>query len=57
MGHNSPDYTHHLIEAIRLAYADVMAYGADPQKVKVPITGMLSKEYAEQRRKLISNEK
>jgi gamma-glutamyltranspeptidase / glutathione hydrolase len=46
-GHNSPEYLHHLIEAVKLASADRLAYayGAD-----VPITGLLSKPYAASQR-------
>jgi gamma-glutamyltranspeptidase/glutathione hydrolase len=40
-------------EAIKLAYADRNAYYGDPAFVKVPLTGLLSKPYAAQRRALI----
>ena len=49
MGHNSADYLHVLTEAMKLAYADRDSYYADPTFVKVPATGLLSKEYAKQR--------
>ena len=49
MGHNSADYLHVLTEAMKLAYADRDSYYADPTFVKVPSTGLLSKEYAKQR--------
>ena len=42
-GHNSVDYLHHLIETIKLASADRLAYAFTPD---VPITGLLSKAYA-----------
>jgi gamma-glutamyltranspeptidase/glutathione hydrolase len=48
-GHNSADYLHLLTEAMKLAYADRDSYYADPTFVKVPATGLLSKEYARQR--------
>src|SRR5260370_10854359 len=52
--HNSPDYLHVLTEALKLAFADRDHYIADPRVVKdIPIAGLLSKEYAAQRRKLI----
>lgn len=51
--HNSPEYLHLLIEAKKVAYADLYTYVADPQKSKVPVEGLLSKEYAAQRRDLI----
>ena len=46
-GHNSVEYLHHLIEAIKLASADRLAYGfsADP-----PVKGLLSAEYAASQR-------
>jgi gamma-glutamyltranspeptidase/glutathione hydrolase len=46
-GHNSTEYLHHLIEAIKLASADRLAYGfsADP-----PVKGLLSEEYAASQR-------
>jgi gamma-glutamyltranspeptidase/glutathione hydrolase len=49
MGHNSADYTHVLIEAMKLAYADRDTYYADQDFVEVPATGLLSKDYAKQR--------
>ena len=53
MGHNSPQYLHTLVEAIRLSFADAIKYVADPSVVHVPANELLSKEYASQRRKLI----
>jgi gamma-glutamyltranspeptidase/glutathione hydrolase len=41
------------IEAMKLAYADLARYNADPRFAKIPVKGMLSKEYARQRAKLI----
>jgi len=52
-GANSADYIHHVHEAIKLAYADRNAYYGDPAFAKVPMAGLLSKEYAADRRKLI----
>jgi gamma-glutamyltranspeptidase/glutathione hydrolase len=49
MGHNSADYLHVIVEALKLAYADRDSYYADPEFVDVPATGLLSKEYAQQR--------
>ncbi len=54
MGHNSPAYLHHVIEALKLGFADREAYVGDPRFVKdMPIEQMLSKEYAAKRRALI----
>lgn len=53
LGHNSADYLHLLIEAKKLAFEDRARHYADPDFSKIPITWLLSKEYAAQRRKLI----
>jgi gamma-glutamyltranspeptidase / glutathione hydrolase len=53
MGANSPEALHLLIEAIKVAKADVYRYVADPKFTKIPMAGMLSKAYATERRKLI----
>jgi gamma-glutamyltranspeptidase/glutathione hydrolase len=53
MGHNSADYVHTVHESIKLAYDDRNAFYGDPAFVSVPMTGLLSKEYAAARRKLI----
>jgi len=53
MGPKSPDYWHLLIEAKRLAYADRARYYADPEFAKAPVAELVSKPYAESRRKLI----
>jgi gamma-glutamyltranspeptidase/glutathione hydrolase len=53
LGHNSPEYLHLLIEAIKLAFADAKSYIADPDFMEIPLEGLLSNYYAEQRRHLI----
>ena len=50
---NPADRTHVMIEAKKLAYADMHRYVADQKFSRVPVAGMLSKEYAAQRAKLI----
>src|SRR2546423_14251872 len=40
---------HRKIEAMKLAYADLYRYNADQRFAKVPVAGLLSKEYAAQR--------
>jgi len=47
---------HLYLEASRLAFADRNAYLADPEYVDAPIAGILSKEYAAQRRTLIGKQ-
>jgi gamma-glutamyltranspeptidase/glutathione hydrolase len=53
-GHNSAEYLHLMVEAKKLAFADRDAYIADPDKVRVPERRLISKEYAAERRNLIS---
>src|SRR5947209_3524424 len=55
MGHNSADYIHISVEAIKLAFADREKYLGDMDFIKIPYAGLLSKEYAAERRKLIEN--
>ena len=57
LGHNSPEYIHLVAEAMKLAFADREWYYADPDFVGVPDQGLLSKDYAAERRKLIDLEK
>jgi gamma-glutamyltranspeptidase/glutathione hydrolase len=49
-----PKAEHLYIEASRLAFADRNAYLGDPEYVEAPVEGMLSKQYAAQRRALIN---
>jgi gamma-glutamyltranspeptidase / glutathione hydrolase len=44
---------HKKIEAMKLAYADLARYNADPRFAKVPLKGLLSKEYAREQARLI----
>ena len=53
MGHNSSAYIHTVAEALKLAFADRQAYYGDPDFASVPIDGLLSKEYAAGRARLI----
>ena len=57
MGHNSADYIHHLLEALKLAFGDREAYYGDPDFVDVPMDGLLSKAFAEERRRAIDPER
>lgn len=52
-GHNSADALHVMIEAKKLAYADLRKYIGDPKFSKIPVTGLLSDDYARDRAKLI----
>src|SRR5438874_9430147 len=53
MGRNSPETLHTMIEAKKIAWADRAKFYADPAFAKIPLTGLLSKKYATERRKLI----
>ena len=55
-GHNTVRSLHVMIEAKKLAYADMLRYVGDQRYAQVPVAGMLSKEYAKQRAELITNQ-
>jgi gamma-glutamyltranspeptidase/glutathione hydrolase len=46
LGPTSPEYWHLLIEAKKLAYADLYQYNADPNFTPVPLSKLLSAAYA-----------
>jgi gamma-glutamyltranspeptidase / glutathione hydrolase len=52
-GQNSADALQVMIETKKLAYADMYRYVGDPRFSQIPVQGMLSKQYAAQRAKLI----
>jgi gamma-glutamyltranspeptidase / glutathione hydrolase len=53
MGRNSPETLHAMIETKKIVWADRAKFYADPAFAKIPVTGLLSKNYATERRKLI----
>ena len=53
IGRNSPGTLHAMIEAKKIAWADRAKFYADPAFSKIPIAGLLSKEYAAERRRTI----
>ena len=53
VGHNTADYVHLFVEAKRLAFADLGAWLADPAKAKLPVTTLISKDYARRQRERI----
>ena len=53
MGFGSAEYIHHFVEAKKIAYADRAKYYADPDFNKIPTKYLISKNYAEKRRKEI----
>ena len=55
--HNSADALHIMIEAKKLAYADMYKYVGDPRFTPVPVKEMLSKDLAKRRAALIKMDK
>ncbi len=53
LGAFSPVEMHKRIEAMKLAYADLRRYDADPRTYDVPVKQLLSKDYARKRAALI----
>ena len=53
MGRNSAETLHVMIEAKKIAWADRAKFYADSEFAKIPLAGLLSKDYATERRKLI----
>jgi gamma-glutamyltranspeptidase / glutathione hydrolase len=56
-GHNSADALHVMIEAKKLAYADMHKYVGDPRFTPVPVKELISKEVAVNRARLIQMDK
>jgi gamma-glutamyltranspeptidase/glutathione hydrolase len=57
MGFGSAEYIHCFTEAKKLAFEDRAKYYADPDFASVPVETLISKSYANERRKLIDPEK
>ncbi|KAK4050422.1 hypothetical protein OIV83_003492 [Microbotryomycetes sp. JL201] len=53
----SADWFHPLIEAIRLAFADIHSHVGDPEFSYVPVKELLSKDYLRSRAKLFNKDK
>jgi gamma-glutamyltranspeptidase/glutathione hydrolase len=51
MGHNSPAYLHHLIEAKKLAYADLGRFVGDADHLDMPAEQLLTDEFIAERRR------
>ncbi len=56
MGHGHPEYVHVITECAKLAFADREAWYGDPHFVDVPMAALLSKDYVDRRRELVSEE-
>ena len=54
LGAGSSEELHLIAEAMQIAFADRAEYLGDPDFVKVPVAGLLSKDYANERRSHIS---
>src|SRR5215212_9502848 len=52
-GSNSPATLHAMVEAKKIAWADRAKFYADPDFAKAPVAQLISKPYADERRKLI----
>lgn len=52
-GDNTADYYHHMAEALKIAAADRDEWLTDPNFVNIPLEKLLSKPYADERRKQI----
>ena len=57
MGFGSADYIHLFIEAKKIAYEDRARFYADPDFNDIPVSELLSKEYATERGKLLDMKK
>ncbi|AZQ09352.1 gamma-glutamyltransferase [Shewanella khirikhana] len=53
MGHDSPEYVHHFVEAKKLAFADRARFYADMAFTKVPVAELISEKYNRERAALI----
>ncbi len=57
MGYGSEEYIHLFVEAKKLAFEDRAKFYADPTFAEIPVTKLLSKNYAAERAKLIQPQK
>ena len=57
MGHNSAHYLHHLVEAKKLAFADLRRYVGDPAHMTVPAEALLAEEFIRERRALLDSQR
>lgn len=54
LGFGSSEHLHLFAEALKIAFADRQRYMGDPERVRVPVKGLTSKRYAEERAVQIS---
>lgn len=53
---NGPEIVHRLTEALKLAFADREIFYGDPESSRIPMDRLLSKSYADERRRLIGEQ-
>jgi gamma-glutamyltranspeptidase len=56
-GDGTADYYHHMAEAVKVAFADREEWLTDPRFVDIPVQHLISKAYADERRRLIDPER
>ncbi|MBV9687877.1 MAG: gamma-glutamyltransferase [Alphaproteobacteria bacterium] len=56
-GEGTADYYHHMAEAVKVAFADREEWLTDPRFVNIPVERLISKGYADERRRLIDSER
>lgn len=57
MGFGTPAHVHHFVEAKKLVFEDRARFYADPAFNRIPVRELISKDYANERRKLIDPER
>ena len=57
MGYGTADHIHHFLEAKKLAYEDMAVFYGEPTGNSIPIETLISKTYADSRRKLVDRNK
>ena len=57
MGFGSAEYVHTLVEAKKLAFEDRAKFYTDMEFADVPVAALISKDYANERRKLMSRDR
>jgi gamma-glutamyltranspeptidase len=56
-GDGTADYYHHMVEAVKIAFADREEWLTDPSFVNIPVQRLISQAYADERRRLINPER
>ena len=56
-GEGTADYYHHIVESVKVAFADRDEWLTDPAFVEIPLAQLLSQSYANERRAMISGDR